>query len=127
MRAKRPYAAAWEEANDRPYFASGASRAADEVVWRAALEAEVATAKGEHAAVVTQDMAAFFQSVDLRMLLSRAREHKFPMPLARLAVSMYTKAEIVIYQRRSCSAHHPKQRHSSGVQHGNHVGQGVLP
>ena len=37
----------------------------------------------------TEDMAAFFQSVDLSLLSQRAQDLDFPMPLLRLATAMY--------------------------------------
>ena len=50
---------------------------------------EAAVANHGYAVVITEDMAAFFQSVDLCLLLDRAEDLGFPMPLARLAVAMY--------------------------------------
>ena len=95
MRARRPHAQQWEDDHDQPFFASGADRAGEDAVWRAAVAMEAGADTDEHAAIVTQDMVAFFQAVDLRLLLERAKKHDFPLPLVRLATRwLYTKEGI---------------------------------
>ena len=90
MRARRPYAQEWEDRNDKPFFASGADRAGEDSVWRAAVAMEAEVANQQFASVVTQDMMSFFQAVDLNLLLTRAEDHGFPLPLVRLPIAMYT-------------------------------------
>ena len=90
MKARRPYAQKWEDENDRYYFASGANRSCDQAIWRASLAAETAIYDNMAAGVVVQDMTAFFQAVDLKLLGERAKRLEFPMCLARLATAQYT-------------------------------------
>ena len=70
-------------------------------MWRASVRAEAAVNKGQVAAVATQDMRAFFQSIDHSLLIKRAEEQGFPLELVRLAIDaycaprwLYTKAAI---------------------------------
>ena len=67
--ARRPHAQQWEDDNDHPFFASSADRAGEDAVWRAAIATEAGSSRREHAALVTQDMVAFFQAVDLKLLI----------------------------------------------------------
>ena len=90
MRARRCHAQEWENKNDREYFASGAERSCVDPVWRASLAAETAAIDRMAAAVVTQDMTTFFQSIDLAMLEKRAEVLDFPLCLVRLAIAQYT-------------------------------------
>ena len=90
MRCRRPDAQKWEDDNERPFFASGADRACADPVWRVSLAAETAIAESKTAAVVTQDMSALFQAIDIAILEKRAEEHRFPKCLVKLAIAQYT-------------------------------------
>ncbi len=86
-RVRRPYAQRWEEAHDRPYFASGKGRALADVVWRQAARAEASVGLGNHAAALLWDMASFFERISRRKLRRRVVDTGFPLVIARLAMA----------------------------------------
>ncbi len=89
-RVRRPYAQEWEEANERHYFAAGKGRAPCDVVWRQAARAEASVGGGGHAGSILWDMASFFEKLSRRKLRRRVVEAGFPVPIARLALAVYS-------------------------------------
>ena len=100
-KARQKYCRKWEADNDRGYWACGEGRSAPDVVWRAALRAETAKAKGGCAAACLQDVRSFYQMLDHQKLRTRAARSGFPTPLARLAVHLYTRRRRLSFKDRA--------------------------
>eukprot|EP00959_Pyramimonas_sp_CCMP1952_P289151 6047088-Pyramimonas_sp.AAC.1 len=77
-RIRRPYAVAWEEANDRPYWAAGKHRSASDVVWRQSVTAERSAASGQHAGAIFYDMLKYYEQIPLALLELRGQRLNFP-------------------------------------------------
>ncbi len=94
-KARRSEAVAWEARNDRPFFAASAGAGPVDAVHRQAMRQEAAVASGEAAAVVLEDLEAFYESIDRGRLLEAAREHRFPIPIVRACLAMYAAARMI--------------------------------
>ena len=88
-KARASYYKAWDDSITDPFIAQGSGRAALDPIWRAAVRAEVAAASDETAAVVTLDIAAFFESIDWQVLRGRALAAGLPEPLVNMAITLY--------------------------------------
>ncbi len=95
VKARRPQADEWESLNDRPYWASGKARSAQDVVWRQAVRAEIQGARAAHSATLLWDADAFYERVSHRKLRARARSTGFPEQLLRPALGMYRAPRLV--------------------------------
>jgi hypothetical protein len=94
-KARRPEAVAWEAKNDRPYFAASAGAGPVDAVHRQAMQQEAAVASGDAAAVVLEDLEAFYGSIDRGRLLSEAHKRGFPVAIVRACLAMYAAPRMI--------------------------------
>ncbi len=95
-KARRPLADAWEERNDRGYFASGSGRSPIDAVWCQAWRAEAAIGdRGTAAAAVLTDLEKFYEHIDHDVLMDKASRHGFPKPLVRMALAAYSGPRMI--------------------------------
>ena len=89
--AKCRYDAAtrWLRGNDRPFFACGKGRSAEDVVWRQALKAEAATGKGSCAATALWDVRKFFENFSLELLRCRAIMAGFCPIILKVCINVF--------------------------------------
>ncbi len=92
---RKPYVTAWEVSHDRPYLTAGKGKTPQATVWRQASRAEAAVAKGRHAGTLLWDVKSFFEAVKRLPLWHRARKLQFPLPILRIALSMYGSARVL--------------------------------
>ena len=88
-RARLPVCQAWERSVVEPFLAQGRKTTPLDPIWRLAARAEAATRESGFAAVAAFDVAAFFESLDWRVLWQRAVEENFPLPILRMALTLY--------------------------------------
>ncbi len=112
-KARRPLAAEWEVNNDRPFFAASAGIGPIDAVYKQALRQEAACANGEAAAVILEDMEAFYEGIDRDALIAEAQAVGFPMVLVRACLAAYAAPRMLtmngvatreIYPRRGLIA-----------------------
>ncbi len=92
---RKPFVTAWEVSHDRPYLAAGKGKTPQATVWRQASRAEAAVAEGRHAGTLLWDLKSFFEAVKRLPLWHRARKLQFPLPILRIALSMYGSARVL--------------------------------
>ncbi len=88
-KARRPLAAEWEVKNDRPFFAAAAGVGPIDAVYKQALRQEAACADGESAAVILDDMEAFYEGINREALLEEAQAVGFPTVIAKACLAAY--------------------------------------
>ena len=88
-KCRRPLCDRWEHEHDRAYYAASRGRSTVDCVWRQAVLAQTAVAKGEHSASVLWDISKFYENVSHEKLVDRAIRSGFPIALLRVAIQMY--------------------------------------
>jgi hypothetical protein len=94
-KARRPHAVAWEEANDRPYFAAAAGSGPVDAIFRQSMRQEAAGANGEVAITVMEDMEAFYESICRDGLITEAAILNFPTCIARASMAAYAAPRMI--------------------------------
>ncbi len=94
-KARRVEADAWERQHERPYFSASKNNGPLDTVWRLAARQEAGTAQGEVAGTLSEDIQAFFESIDRDRLVAEARALGFPMAIVRAALAEYSAARVV--------------------------------
>ncbi len=99
-RARRGEADAWEAANQRPFFAAAAGNGPVDAMWRLTARQEAGVAEGLEAAMVGEDLAAFYEGLDRGRLVDEATAVGFPLALVRAALGAYSMARMLTLQGR---------------------------
>ncbi len=66
-----------------------------DTTWRQAVRQESALAEGGAAASLLWDLEAFFEKVDRRVLMRRAKESGFPLTVLRLSLAAYSTPRVL--------------------------------
>ncbi len=99
-KARRPWADKWEAAHARGYLSSAKGNGPIDTLWRLGARQEAGTAAGEEAAVVADDLTAFFETVGREHLMREAVATSYPLPLLRGALATYSSARLLTMQGR---------------------------
>ncbi len=99
-RVRRPFSQDWEARHDRPFLAAGKGRRVQDVVWRQLLRAEAGSGKGLASAAILWDLASFYDTVNRAKLWRLVRLHDYPLPIARLAMSVYDAPRAIAMEGR---------------------------
>ncbi len=108
-KARRPEAVAWEAKHDRPYFAAAAGAGPIDAVHRQAMRQEAAVASGDAAAVVLEDLEAFYESIDRARLLSEAHKHGFPVAIVRACLAAYAAPRMLTLDKAAARELYPRR------------------
>ena len=81
MRCHRPTASQWDRDNAPPWDYSAPGRGADEACFEEELAAEVTILEGEHLAGCLMDLAKFYDTIDISILISAGVALDFPPQL----------------------------------------------
>ncbi len=106
-RARRREADAWERQHKRAYFSASEGNGAVDTVWRQAARQEAGVAEGKEAAGLIYDLEAFYELIDRGLLVCRARDADFPLPVLRLALGMYAAPRVLSMRGRASRELHP--------------------
>ncbi len=99
-KARRRWTDAWERDNVRPYLSAAKGNGPTDTVWRLAAKQEEGVAEGLHAAVVAEDMQAFFETIGRERLAEEAAALNFPQAVLRTALAAYSMGRMVTLQGR---------------------------
>ncbi len=99
-KARREEADAWERRYPRSFFAAAKGDGPIDAMWRLAARQEAGIADGEVAATVTEDLHAFFETVDRDRLVREARAVGFPIAIIKAALAAYSSARMVTMNGR---------------------------
>ncbi len=94
-KARRVEADEWERQHARPFFSACQGNGPLDTVWRLAAKQECGAARGEVAATISEDIHAFFETVDRDRLVAEARALGFPLAILRAALAEYSAARVV--------------------------------
>ena len=99
MRLQVPRLRAWETAAvPDPFLAAGAGRSPVDPVWYAEIAAEVGTAEGKVASLVSLDLQAFYEHIRHEDLASRVLSLAFPLGVLRCALRAYRCNRHIVHQ-----------------------------
>ncbi len=99
-KARRPESDKWERQHARPYLSAAKGNGPVDTMWRLNARQEAGAADGLQAAVVAEDLQAFFDTIDRGRLVEEARALGYPMPLLRAALAAYSMARVMTLQGR---------------------------
>ncbi len=99
-KARRVEADEWERQHARPFFSACKGNGPVDTVWRLATKQECGAARGDVAATISEDIHAFFETVDRDRLVAEARALGFPLAILRAALAEYSAARVVSMQGR---------------------------
>ena len=88
-RIRKPLVAAWRCTVEREYNWAAKGRSAQAAVWKQALQAEAATARGEHSAATLVDLVKAFEMVKLEIVWRRGLQLHFPPQILRLTLESF--------------------------------------
>ncbi len=106
-KTRRAWADRWEEEHARPYLSSAKGNGSLDTLWRMAARQEAGTAEGDQAAVVAEDLAAFFETVSRDRLMAEAAALGYPPALLRGALAAYSSARMLTLHGRVAREVHP--------------------
>ncbi len=106
-KARRAWADRWEAEHARPYLSSAKGNGPLDTLWRMGVRQEAGTAQGDQAAVIADDLAAFFETVDRERLMIEAEALGYPRALLRGALAAYSSARMLTMQGRVAREIHP--------------------
>ncbi len=98
-KARRPEADKWEAAHDRPFFAAAAGAGPVDAVHRQSMRQEASAAAGGAAAIILEDLEAFYEGIDRQRLLQEAQRHGFPVPIVRACLAAYAAPRMLTLDR----------------------------
>ncbi len=108
-KARRPYAAEWEAANERPFFAASAGVGPADAVYRQALKQEAGIANGLESIVILDDLEAFYESISRERLLTEARALGFPVSIVRASLAAYVGPRMLTMEGKAAKELYPKK------------------
>ena len=97
-RARRHVAAEWEDAHCRKYFWASKDKSSERAVRLQGLQAELARARGHHAAGLLTDLAKAYEYADHCKLVQFARQHGFPGDILAVCLGMYSGPRRIVTQ-----------------------------
>ncbi len=106
-KSRRRWTDEWEAAHTRPYLSAAKGSGPIDTMWRLAARQEEGAASGLQAAVLGEDIQAFFESIDREQLAEEAKALGFPLPVLRAALSAYAMARMLTIQGRVAREMHP--------------------
>ncbi len=106
-KARRAEADAWERRHPRPFFSATKGNGPADSVWRLAAQQEAGVADGHVAATVSEDVQAFFETLDRARLLREARALGFPVPIVKAALAAYSNARVISMNGRTARECYP--------------------
>ena len=106
-KARRVEAEEWEQRFVRPYFAAG--NGPIDTVWRQACRQEAGTASGQEAAIVMEDLEAFYENIDREILAREAERTGFPMGIVRACLAAYSGPRMLTSQGMLTRAVFPRK------------------
>ncbi len=108
-KARRHYAEEWESAHERPFFATASGTGPVDAVYRQSMRQEAATASGQAAVTILEDMESFYETVDRNLLIREAREMGFPTCLVRACLAAYAAPRIITFGRAAAKEMHAER------------------
>ncbi len=108
-KARRPEAVAWEAKHERPFFAASAGAGPIDAVYRQAMRQEAAVASGGAAAVILEDLEAFYESIDRERLLDEARKRDFPVAIVRACLAAYAAPRMITMDKMAARELYPRR------------------
>ena len=96
-RARLPVVREWERLHPSDLFWASAGKGADVAVHAAATAADLACARGLHAAAALIDIFKCFEVLDHNVIIRKCKAIGFPMDVLAIALSMYSSARYLIY------------------------------
>ncbi len=108
-KARRGLADQWEAEHARPFFSSAKGNGPIDTLWRMAARQEEGTAGDDQAAIVAEDLAAFFETIDRERLMNEATAMGYPPALLRGAMAAYSSARMLTLQGRVAREVHPTE------------------
>ncbi len=106
-KARRAEADAWERRHPRPFFSATKGNGPADSIWRLAAQQEARVADGHVAATVSEDVQAFFETLDRGRLLREARALGFPVPIVKAALAAYSNARVISMSGRTARECYP--------------------
>ncbi len=113
-KARKHVTAEWEAAHPRAYFSAAKGNGPVDTTWRQAVRQEARLNANGAAACLFWDLEAFYESIDRERLVARAEASAFPMPVLRLALSMYSAPRMVSMNGRIARETWPKRGVGAG-------------
>ncbi len=99
-KARRKLSDAWELRHTRPYLAAAKGNGAIDTMWRLGTRQEADVGEGLQAAVIAEDLKAFFECIGRERLAAEAEALGYPMALIRAAFGAYAHARVMTLQGR---------------------------
>ncbi len=106
-KSRRAWADKWEAEHARPFLSSAKGNGPIDTLWRMGVRQEAGTALDDQAAVIAEDLSAFFESVDRERLMIEAEALGYPPALLRGALAAYSSARMLTMHGRVAREIHP--------------------
>ncbi len=106
-KSRRVEADQWERDHSRSFFSACRGNGPLDTVWRLAARQEAGVAEDEVAGTISEDVQAFFESLDRDKLVEEARALNFPIPILKAALAAYSSARVISMHGLVCRELHP--------------------